>query len=60
METHDLKKRAEDFKNKMASAKNAHLLPEYPVKVTPHMSDNRIRERKVKLFRKFTFEGSKH
>ena len=52
----DLKERAALFKKKCDNMKNAHLLPEYPVKITPGMSDNRLRERKTKLFRKFSFD----
>ena len=56
MRTIDLNKREVIFKKKIDSMKNAHLLPEYPVKITPHMSDNVIRERKPKLFRKYNFD----
>ncbi len=59
MEKFDLKKRAVFFKRRVDQQKNANLLPDYPVKVYPHMSDNKLRERKPKLYRKFNFE-TKH
>ena len=54
----DLKQREALFKKKCDDMKNAELLPEYPVKVIPHMSDNRLRERKPKLYKKINFEKS--
>jgi hypothetical protein len=52
----DLKQRKLDFKKKCDSMKNADLLPEYPVKITPHMSDDKLRERKPRLYKKINFE----
>jgi len=56
MDIIDLKKKAEIFKKRCDAMKNAHLLPEYPVNITPHMSDNKLRERKPKLFKKIIFD----
>jgi len=52
----NLKERSAAFKKKISQMKGAELLPEYPVKITPGMSDNRLRERKQKLYRKYNFE----
>jgi hypothetical protein len=56
MDSVDLNKREENFKKRCDGMKNAHLLPEYPVKITPHMSDNVLRERKPKLYKKISFD----
>jgi hypothetical protein len=56
MDEVNLKERAATFKKKISQMKGAELLPEYPVKITPGMSDNRLRERKPKLYRKYNFE----
>lgn len=56
MDRIDLRRRALLNKQKLASQKNAHLLPEYPVVITPHMSDHVSKERKKTIYKKIVFE----
>jgi hypothetical protein len=56
MDQQNLTQRVLRLKARVGEMKNADLLPEYPVKITPHMSDNKIRQRKPSIWRKFTFE----
>jgi hypothetical protein len=57
MQNVDLRKRRESFKRRLdKSSKHTHLLPEYPVEVTPHMGDATIRQRRKMIYKKYTFE----
>jgi hypothetical protein len=40
----------------METMKNADLLPQYPIKIEPNMSDNKIRKRRPTLFKKLVFD----
>jgi hypothetical protein len=52
----DILQRKAIFKKRVARLKNPEVLPEYPVKITPHMNDGKPRQPKPKLWRKISYE----
>lgn len=57
METNDLKKRKEDFKKRVDSMKNAHVLPEFPIKVNSNIRDKPVKQRKPMIIKNYIFEA---
>jgi hypothetical protein len=47
------------FKKRLAQQPHADILPEYPVKIQPHMSDNKLRLAKKPIYKKLFFEKKK-